>query len=352
MSFDPESLLQDILPDAPCGENLEYDPAFAELERLVRGTPETQFRAAEEPDWKAVRDQALELCGRTRDLRVLLYLLSALVRLDGVSGLRDGLALLRGALDRYWETVHPQLDPDDGSDPLERLNALAALAPPTGGFEDRMKLRDAILDAPLCASRQIGRFGLRHLLVARGELSAPPPKPGETRPDASLIAAAFEDSDINELHTCEGALQQALEQVSGIDACLTRLVGVGRTVNLDPLKQTVKQALAEVSQALGRRGYASAAVEGAAPAAGASPAAGGSTAAAPGEIASLDDVRRAFDKICQYYERQEPSSPVPLLVKRARRLVGKSFLDIVRDITPGAMSQVEVISGAPPPEGT
>jgi type VI secretion system protein ImpA len=49
--------------------------------------------------------------------------------------------------------------------------------------------------------------------------------------------------------------------------------------------------------------------------------------------------------IISYYERSEPSSPVPLLIKRAKRLVGKSFVDIIRDISPDAMSQVQMVSG-------
>ena len=64
-----------------------------------------------------------------------------------------------------------------------------------------------------------------------------------------------------------------------------------------------------------------------------------------GTINSQQDVLRAFDKICDYYERQEPSSPVPILIKRARRLVGKSFVDIIRDMTPDSMSNVDLIAG-------
>jgi type VI secretion system protein ImpA len=53
----------------------------------------------------------------------------------------------------------------------------------------------------------------------------------------------------------------------------------------------------------------------------------------------------AIERICQYYERNEPSSPIPLLLKRAKRLVSKSFIDIVRDLSPDALAKLEVISG-------
>jgi type VI secretion system protein ImpA len=53
--------------------------------------------------------------------------------------------------------------------------------------------------------------------------------------------------------------------------------------------------------------------------------------------------------IIRYYEQHEPSSPLPLLLKRAKRLVGRSFVDIIRDISPDAMTQVQVVSGEEEP---
>jgi type VI secretion system protein ImpA len=49
--------------------------------------------------------------------------------------------------------------------------------------------------------------------------------------------------------------------------------------------------------------------------------------------------------LCDYYRQNEPSSPVPLLLKRARRLATKDFVDIMRDLVPEAMDKVAVIKG-------
>ena len=54
---------------------------------------------------------------------------------------------------------------------------------------------------------------------------------------------------------------------------------------------------------------------------------------------------RAIDRICDYYSRNEPSSPVPLLLLRARRLATGSFVDIVRDLAPDALAQIEKVCG-------
>jgi type VI secretion system protein ImpA len=76
--------------------------------------------------------------------------------------------------------------------------------------------------------------------------------------------------------------------------------------------------------------------------------AAGTPGAAPaiaGEIRSAEDVTRVLDLICAYYKRVEPSSPVPLLLGRARGLVRKSFVEIIADLNPEALQQIQVISG-------
>jgi type VI secretion system protein ImpA len=52
-----------------------------------------------------------------------------------------------------------------------------------------------------------------------------------------------------------------------------------------------------------------------------------------------------LDQICDYYERVEPSSPLPLLLCRCKRLVSANFMDIIRDLAPGGVPQVETLRG-------
>jgi type VI secretion system protein ImpA len=74
--------------------------------------------------------------------------------------------------------------------------------------------------------------------------------------------------------------------------------------------------------------------------------AGAGVAASNGRIQSADDVRRRLDELCDYYARTEPSSPIPLLLRRAQRLVGKTFVDLMQDLAPGGISELRVISGS------
>jgi len=345
VSLDVESLLQELSPDAPCGEDISYDPAYLELENAAKGTAETQFSEGEEPNWREVQDACMELLTRSRDLRVLVYLALAQVARDGITGFRDGIALLHRSIETYWDSIHPQLDPDDNNDPLERINIIVSLSPPASSYQDPMKFRERIMAAPLCSSKQMGSFGLQDILLATGELPAPEGEDASV-PDLAVINGAFEDTDIEALQATRQAIADSVEHVTALDKFLTETVGAGSAPNLDALTSTLKQALTHTDEALERRGYGTGATEEEGEGAGdGGGATGGAKAAPPGTINSDQDVLRAIERIMQYYERNEPSSPVPLVLKRAKGLVGKSFVDIIRDLSPDALKQVKMVSG-------
>jgi type VI secretion system protein ImpA len=65
----------------------------------------------------------------------------------------------------------------------------------------------------------------------------------------------------------------------------------------------------------------------------------------PGEINTREDVVAALDRICDYYSKREPSSPLPLLLQRCKRLVSASFLDIIQEMLPDAIERAKAIGG-------
>ncbi len=66
---------------------------------------------------------------------------------------------------------------------------------------------------------------------------------------------------------------------------------------------------------------------------------------AVGEIRSRDDALRLLDKVSEFLERNEPTNPAPLLIRRARRLMTMSFVDIMREMAPEGMDSIEKIAG-------
>jgi type VI secretion system protein ImpA len=64
-----------------------------------------------------------------------------------------------------------------------------------------------------------------------------------------------------------------------------------------------------------------------------------------GAIGSRQDAVAALDAVAEFFRRTEPSSPIPLFLARAKRLVSKDFLEVLADIAPDAVAQARVAGG-------
>lgn len=344
-----DSLLQPVSADAPCGADLEYDPAFLELERASESKPEQQMGStivpAQDPDWKDVASRALPLFSKTKDVRIAFKLTRALMHTEGLPGFADGLTLMRGIVENFWDGFYPKLDPEEGNDPTFRVNILMGLC-------DGPMIIDRLRTIPLVSARSFGRFSLRDMAIASGEIPAPA---GTEAPTSSSIDGAFNESSVEELQATADALHSAQESLKGIEAFVADKVGASNGTNFAKLTELLRAAEKIMATRLAQRsgGEAGAPDTGSVEAGGGAP--GGAPARGPsiaGEINSRDDVIRVLDKICAYYERVEPSSPIPILLQRSKRLVSASFLDIVRDLAPDGLAQVENIRGKDPSESS
>jgi len=334
-SVDLTTLLSAVSDAAPAGPNLEDDASFGALQTAAKGKPEQQFGETvipgEEPDWRQVKSLALSLLEKTRDLRAGVTLTRALIHTDGVEGAADGLALMRGWLDGMWDALHPQLDPAD-PDPMQRTNTLAAL-------DDYDAAVRAARDMPIVAAPRAGRFSYKDVLVATNKLPAPAGQ-GDA-PSFAAIEAAFQDAALEDVQKTAVDLGRALESIAGIEKAFASHVGAARGVSLSGLSGVLKGAHQMVSEQLAKK-IPQAVDE----AGGAGAGAPGAPQQAPGAIRTRDDVMKTLDKLCEYFDRNEPSSPVPILLRRAKRLINKSFLDIVRDMASNGVSQVELLRGS------
>jgi type VI secretion system protein ImpA len=347
MALDIEQLLEPVSEDAPSGESIEYDASYIELETLSKGVELEKdaagrvVREDEDPDWREVRRVALELASRAKDLKVAIYLLRAELALEGFPGLRDGLALIAGYLSRYWGSVHPQLDPEDDNDPSARVNTVVALC----HIETVLR---AIRLTPLTQSRQFGRVNYRQFAIAHGLIPMPTGKDQEERlPDSSQIEGAFADTAQEYLEELQRALGEAGEQATAISGAFDAALGYGYGPNLEALTNLLREIKAVIDRQVAVRGGADVPPIETGQAAGPSAATGGggSVAVGSGVIRGRADVTLLIDKICRYYAENEPSSPVPLILARVKRLVVMDFLEILKDLTPDGVDQFKTISG-------
>jgi type VI secretion system protein ImpA len=336
--LDIEALLQPIAADAPGGPNLEYSAAYAELERTARGKPERRIGealiAAEDPDWARVIAQSVALLEASKDLRVAGQLARALFKVRAFEGLAEGLSVLRQLVDRYWEDCHPRLDEEE-NDPTSRVNAVAWLT-----HRDMLL---AVRAAPLVNSKVFGVVTWREIEASRthGE--------GHAK-NAAAVEGAFANVPLAELAEATRAVGQCGDEVIGLEKTLTARLEMGAPDFAD-IKRVLAQASAAMKSHLEIRQAASSSLANSPPSPHAnsppSPLAseGGVANGARAGIHTRQDVVSALDRICAYYAQHEPSSPVPLLLERCKRLVTMSFLDIVKDMLPTGVSTIETIAG-------
>jgi type VI secretion system protein ImpA len=349
-TVDIDALLLEIDTATSCGPNLEGEQAFLALENEARGKPEVQYGAtitpALPPDWKIVRSMAKELLGRSRDLRLAVYLLRANLALNGIAGMVDSLVLIERLLDARWDGVYPLLDAEENNDPTERISCLANLC-------DAETLVRELKDATLLTLPGLGPLTIKLLEIAYGESQ---PAPGREKIEPASIERAIADIDRAKLAAVVDALGRALGAVVNIEAMLVRRVGSAKALNFDALTRPLRKAHEFLARQQGQAAGASAeAGEGAPPAgtaavavaADAVPQAGPLVGQADGagEIRSRADVVSTLDRLIHYYFQHEPSSPIPILLARAKRLVPMSFFELMQDLAPEGIAQLAVIRG-------
>ncbi|WP_248799126.1 type VI secretion system protein TssA [Pseudomonas sp. MWU13-2105] len=341
--MDVPLLLAAVSANSPCGEDLEYDAQFLQLERDAQGKPERimgdSVQAAEPPAWRAIEQSSTALLQRSKDLRITHFLVQSALALDGLPGLANALTLVSEMLQQYWGELYPLLDADDDNDPTVRINALSGLA-----CETNIRL---LRESVLTRSRAFGTVTLRAALNASGLQGF-----ADESLNADGLSGALRDSDAVQLAAVRAALTEARSAVDAIERFVSDQVGSAEGVDLGALRQPLKLAL----QILGEYAPGTDTGEPSAAEYESEPALHGSDSAAPivtrstppGEIGNRDDVLRSLERLLNYYARHEPSSPLPVLLNRAKNLVHADFATIVRNLIPDGLSQFENLRG---PEG-
>lgn len=335
-------LLADLSPEAPCGPNLEYDADFLQLQERATPRAEQQYGdtviPAETPDWRAVERLALALSERTKDLRVAAHLARSWTEQHGVPGYADGLAVVAGLIERWWDDLHPRLDADGEQDPTPRMNALADVA---GAHEcARAARRQPLFDGgPSVRDAE-------RALDGRDETGGP--SAGSRDGLVAALSTARDDGRVP-----IDAVRAVLGALDAIRARVTDRLGSEWSPDASDTEKALQRIVREMPEPAPVQ--AAGPVDGSIPATPAAPGAA-NAASAPAtvpngqawrdaEVASRDDVRLGLDKMCRYFELHEPSHPAPLLLRRAQRLLALDFYEIIRDLAPESLPKLDLLSG-------
>lgn len=311
--------------------------------------------------------ECIDLLAKGKDLRVVVPLTLVRLRSRGLPGLLEGLALFEGLLKTFGDAVHPRLDEEDlrDRDDSIRSRVFADLSSSAGATA---VLREAVL-----LNTKVGRVAMRDAEVLDRVLAPDPAGVSVTndehfllvvKHDAALQSGSDPDSvtpdqmreRLRQLHAELNAAHETLRRIGAsfertppgqahFQALIGRMASrVGKY--FDDLM--AREAMAHVDQMMNAPGEApttrppmSQPVH--AVMSTATPASMAPASAAP---QNREQIRLQVLQLATMLEQLEPSHPAPLFLRRAARLLAaKSFYDIVSDMVPESMSQVETLAG-------
>lgn len=322
-----EQLKSPFTPDSPCGENLEDTQLLASFDSFRLFGQVTPLVPT--PDWRDIKSKSLAALEKSKDVRLLGHLGAAVLRTDGLPAF---VAVLQGAAfwtESYWEQFYPRVE----DDAILRRNAF-------NSFADRMAVVDGLRRLPLVANRQLGGISLRDIEIAAGQLA---PSETDTQPrDQAQVDAVFAAAPLEELTTLKAGLSEALAALKTIESRMREAGGSEAAPTFDALLAAFTQMQKVLHTQLAARGDA---MDTTADEASEGVAQSGGSAVAVGSIRTRQDAIRALDAVASFFRQNEPSSPIPLFIERAKRLVAKDFLAVLADIAPEALGQAKAAGG-------
>ena len=114
----PDDLLNPIEGPNPSGANLRYNPVYDKIKEARReedqpppGMTERDRKTADNS--LVIKLTTDTLTTKTKDLQLAAWLTEALLKQKGFGGLRDGLAVCHGLVEKFWDTVYPEIEDGD-----------------------------------------------------------------------------------------------------------------------------------------------------------------------------------------------------------------------------------------------
>jgi type VI secretion system protein ImpA len=331
MGREIEFLVEPSSAEAPCGIDLEDTQLLAGFDTYRLFGSDIPLPA--DTDWRAIRDKSLTALAQSHDLRLLAHLAAALVRIEGLITFCRVITVADRWLGEHWDQVFPRID----EDAILRRNAL-------NSFADRMAIVDAVRRSPVVSHRQLGSFSLRDLELATGQLT--PTEADVKAPSSAQIEATLAGTPAADLMGLSGALQTGMGSLRNIVATMQTRGGFDSAPDFDGLLRP----LSRIDKLLTAHIPGTAANEPTTRAADGEDPPAMSTGSVT-DIKSRQDAIRALDAVAAFFRLQEPSSPVPMFLERAKRLVSKTFMEVLEDIAPDSVSHAKLIGGIKSDEG-
>lgn len=357
-----EEILTVLPGDDGCGENCEYDDLYLGLDSLALGVPASEMGDSvidgKDPDYRTLYKNSLTLWKKTRDLRVASFLTLSSLCLGGLEGLLGGLKVIDFLITDLYDKFYPQLDPDDDNDPTERINILSMISPEDGAYADGysfvMKIRDVKLVPEL-------DYSYRDYLVGTGFITSQE----HSDIDLNVINAQLSAVPVSSLESRKALIDEICAVVKDITDKFNSKTGDSGYLTMTTLEHELNgmrniymNHLKNITSASEQIASDEPKSEINASSQTVSSAQSASVSAAQTPAFDLEsfipksrnEALLLLKKSSEYFEKAEPTSPVPFLVNRALKMSNMNFIDLLGEIDRDALSKGREQLGVPNPD--
>lgn len=323
-----EELARPVSSEQPCGASLEGTPELAAFDAYrIFGL---LVAPKDEPDWRDLRNHSLKVLAESRDLGVLAHLAAAVLRTDTLIEALGIFPLMHTWLTQHFDHVYPVID----DDAIARRNALNC-------FCDRVAIVDPLRRLPLLTHARVGQLSLRDIDIAMGV--QPNPDPESAPRLESEVTTALQEGDAQLLKRIADRAAAAGHALNAVQELMRDKCGESGVPNFDALKNQIERICKLFAMRINVktepgdvRPESSADSQ-------------GIVQSSASAIRSRREAVQALDAVAGYFRSNEPNSPVPLLLERAKRWISMDFLAVLADIAPDALDQARRVTGSEAP---
>ena len=323
---DIDELLAPVAEDNVAGPDLSYDTERQVIESAFEEARLADIGEGEAPEWNSVIKQIEAQSAQTKDAWLAIYLARAGARAQKLDTVAKGVGYLAGLFETYWDEMHPSLEEygfQGRKGPCESLVSI-------GEFIGPLR-RVVLVEHP-----RLGRFTCDDIERFAAE--------GDSAENYGMFRAAIADLDQEEAAVAMQRLQDIRDSIARVDKVLVDKADGDTGTNFALAYQTIDSVRRALAQATGLdtpAGDGNSALDGDTSSADVGGESGSGGPSAPGQVRSRNDVIRAIDTIVDYYNRQEPGSPIPVALGRIRGWVNMDFMSILNDISPNGIDDAK-----------
>lgn len=309
-----------VSESSPCGNKLDDDIKFQQMTSKVEITEEIS-------EWRKLEKIAHSYLAKTHNISLFVTYTKILVHTERspIKGLAKGLLLIAHSLEHHWECIYPEINEDDPEEAfIDRINALANL-------DDYKQLVFLLRKKINVLSIGLGSYTLDDLVAfEQGHpVDGKQPLVGLTDDEESAYTELIQWFNLSlelALEIGHLFLEKSKESFREFDQYLLPMLKEGSALNKGSALDS--GAAADI---VANNGKAETSVT-------------VPVVSVSGAINNRNDVVKAINLICDYYQ-SEPSSPVPLILKRAKKMVNMDYREIYKELNLGSDSNLDGVFG-------